>query len=61
MTDTELYNMVRIARKSGESEEDIQEAVYTGVFRSVGMDSSLRNWSITKAKEILGNNLQNEH
>ena len=61
MTDSELYNMVKIARKSGESEEDIEEAVYTGVFRGVGLDSSLRNWSIMRAKEILGGNSANEN
>ena len=48
-----LFDMVNAARKNGESESDIQEAIYERVFRGVGMDFSMRDWSVEKSIEIL--------
>jgi hypothetical protein len=53
MIDEEMRALVRVCHGSGESWEDIEGAVYTGIWRSVGMDSSMTEWSIKKAKEIV--------
>jgi hypothetical protein len=51
--DRDLCGMVTAARKNGESESDIQEAIYENIFRGAGMDFSMQDWSVMRSIEIL--------
>ena len=51
--DGELCKMAMGAHESGEKVEDIAVALHSAIFRSVGLEPGMENWSIRKTNEII--------
>ena len=49
----DILRMIRESRAAGESESNIQEAVYTQVFMGVGKDWDMRDSAVTMSRALI--------
>ena len=51
--EVDILRMIRNSRAAGESESDIQEAVYAQVFLGVGKDWGMRDSAVMMSRQIM--------